>query len=151
MLLQDTVREQAGKRPDAVAVVFNGQSVSYRELEESGNRLARLLKAAGCRKGDRIGLLLPKSIPALVGMLGALKAECVYVPLDTASPAARLAKIIEVSEPRCILAAGSATNLLKALLSGDGPRNSPQVGWLEPRKPVHAGIEAAFSGAVLPS
>src|SRR5437870_7183109 len=115
-LLQDSVRDQGERQPESVAVVFNQQTITYRELEESGNRLARLLRASGCEKGDRVGLLLPKSIPAIVGMLGAVKAGCVYVPMDTASPAARLAKIIDASEPKCILAISSTTNLLEAAL-----------------------------------
>src|SRR5690349_13361585 len=97
-LLQDTVRAQAELNPDAVALVYKELTATYQELEDSGARLARALRLAGCRKGDRVGLLLPKSIPAIVGMLGTLKAGCVYVPLDAASPAARLAKIIDASD-----------------------------------------------------
>src|SRR4051812_34313536 len=112
MLLQHTVRNQAKWQPDAIAVVFNEQRLTYRELELQSNQLARLLKRTGCRKGDRIALLLPKSISALVGMLAALKAECIYVPLDTGSPAARLLKILERCEPSCILATDSTKLLL---------------------------------------
>jgi amino acid adenylation domain-containing protein len=140
MLLQHTVRDQAEQRPEAVAIVLNQQTMSYRELEESGNRLARLLKAVGCEKGDRVALLLPKSIPALVGMLGTLKAECVYVPMDTASPAARLAKIIHASEPRCILTVDSTLNLLNALRTEADLQHSVRVGSLDPGKPADNGF-----------
>src|SRR5262245_57865442 len=102
MLLHETVRYQAERAPDAPAAVFKEQRVTYRELEEQSNQIARILKAEQCQQGDRIGLLLPKSIPALVGMLGTLKAACVYVPMDTASPPARLAKIIDAAEPTYI-------------------------------------------------
>jgi amino acid adenylation domain-containing protein len=131
MLLQDTVRGQAEARPEAVAVVYKQQRATYGALEASANRLARALAAAGCGKGDRVGLLLPKSIPAIVGMLGTLKAGCVYVPLDAASPAARLEKIIDAADPRCILAVGATEKLLGACL-GDRPI---QVGWMEPGRP----------------
>jgi amino acid adenylation domain-containing protein len=134
MLLQHTVRDQAARRPEASAIVFNQQRVTYGELEESSNRLARLLKMAGCEKGDRVGLLLPKSIPALVGMLGSLKAGCVYVPLDTASPSARLAKIIDAAEPNFILTVGASANLLNASLP-DSLQKSVRVGWMESGKP----------------
>jgi amino acid adenylation domain-containing protein len=131
-LLHEIVRHQAERRPEAVAAVLNRQNVSYRELEESGNRLARLLIKTGCHRGDRVGLLLPKSIPALVGMLGTLKAGCIYVPMDTASPAARLAKIIDAAEPKCILATGATSNLLYAALSDQPLRRSVHVGLMEP-------------------
>src|SRR4051794_9691148 len=108
MLLQETVSRQAQRRPGSTAIVYKGDSLTYGELENSSNRLARLLIDAGCREGDRVGLLAPKSIRTLVGMLAILKAGCVYVPMDTSSPAARLAKIVDVAEPRCILAAASA-------------------------------------------
>jgi amino acid adenylation domain-containing protein len=131
-LIQDTVFEQAEQRPEAVAVVCNQQRMTYLELEELSNRLARLLGNAGCQKGDRIGLLLPKSIPALVGMLGALKAECIYVPLDTTSPAVRLAKIIDAAEPSCILVTGATENLLSASLVDHPMRKSLRVASMEP-------------------
>jgi amino acid adenylation domain-containing protein len=143
MLLQDTVRGQAERNPEAIAVVFKDHSVTYRELEERSNQLARLLKMAGCEKGDRVGLLVPKSIPALVGMLGALKAGCVYVPMDKASPAARLVKIIDACEPRCILAMNATAKLLDVSLSDYRMRQRVRVGWLEPGESGEAPV--AFS------
>jgi acyl-CoA synthetase (AMP-forming)/AMP-acid ligase II len=140
MLLQDTVCDQAERNPEAVAVVFQTQSVTYGELEERSNQLARLLKLAGCQKGDRIGLLLPKSIPALVGMLGALKAGCIYVPMDRASQAARLTKIIDAAEPSCILAVDATAKLLDASLADYRMRKHVRVGWLEPFKLVERSL-----------
>lgn len=145
MLLQHTVRTQAERRPEAVAMVSDRQEVTYGELEESSNRLAQLLKAAGCKRGDRIGILMPKSIQAILGMLGTLKAECIYVPMDTASPAPRLAKIVQVCEPKCILAEAATGSLLNALLSDRQTGSSAQVGWLEPGLPADASLKIAFS------
>ena len=116
-LLQHWVTRQAEHRPDAVAVVMNQDRLTYGHLEESSNRLARLLRAAGCEKGDRICFLMPKSPAAIVSMLGILKADCMHVPLDPASPAARVAKIIHACESRWILAAGPVEKLLDALRS----------------------------------
>src|SRR5256884_9622351 len=81
-LLQQWVTEQAERRPDATAVVMDGARMTYEELEASSNRLARTLKAAGCQQGDRVALLLAKSPLAIVSMVGTLKADCTYVPLD---------------------------------------------------------------------
>src|SRR5437660_1008027 len=88
-LLQQWVTEQAERRPDATAVVMDGARMTYEELEASSNRLARTLKAAGCQQGDRVALLLAKSPLAIVSMVGTLKADCTYVPLDASSPAPR--------------------------------------------------------------
>jgi amino acid adenylation domain-containing protein len=141
-LLQDTVASQAERIPEAVAVVFKDERITYRELEELSNQLARLLQMAGCHKGDRVGMLLRKSVPALVGMLGALKAGCIYVPMDVASPAARLAKIIESSEPSCILTGDATAKLLHASLP-EYVRKQVRIGWLEPTG--SAEVPAAFS------
>src|SRR5207244_4209066 len=81
-LLQQWVTEQAERRPDATAVVMHGARLTYEELDASSNRLARTLKATGCEQGDRVGLMLAKSPLAIVSMVGTLKADCTYVPLD---------------------------------------------------------------------
>ena len=98
-LLHETVSRQAETRPDATAVVMDGQQLTYGELEASSNRLARLLRDTGCRRGDRVGLLIPKSPEAVLAMFGAMKADCTYVPIDVASPATRVEKILRSCEP----------------------------------------------------
>ena len=130
-LLQQWVTEQAERRPDATAVVMDGARMTYEELEASSNRLARTLKAAGCQQGDRVALLLAKSPLAIVSMVGTLKADCTYVPLDASSPAPRVAKIVESAEPRVILAEARAASLLSTLLSNARLRRSTAVGWMD--------------------
>jgi amino acid adenylation domain-containing protein len=112
--LQDWLARQADGRPEAAAIVFRGESTTYGELEESSNRLARTLKNRGCVRGDRVALFLPKSPRALIAMFAALKADCIYVPVDTASPANRLERILRNCDSRCIVAEESgASKLLK--------------------------------------
>ena len=94
-LLQDWVTEQAEKRPESSAVVSNGARLTYAELDTRSNQLARLLGDRGCRQGDRIGLLTPKSPEAIVALLAIYKADCIYVPLNPSSPATRLKKILD--------------------------------------------------------
>src|SRR5436309_9617413 len=127
-LLQQWVTEQAERRPDATAVVMYGARLTYEELDASSNRLARPLKATGCEQGDRVGLMLATSPLAIVSMVGTLKADCTYVPLDPSSPAPRVAKIVESAEPRVILAEARAASLLSTLLSSARPRRAPAVG-----------------------
>ena len=136
-LLQQGVTAQAQARPEATALVFKGTRLSYGALEESSNRLAHLLKQAGCRRGDRIGLLMPKMPAAIVAMLGALKADAIYVPMDPASPAARLARVLEISDCRFILAAGSVGQGLRDALAAASLRERPVIGWLDEENVSH--------------
>jgi len=75
MLLQQGVTAQAEARPEATALVFKGARLTYAALEEASNRLARVLKEAGCRRGDRVGLLMPKMPAAIMAMLGHAKSR----------------------------------------------------------------------------
>jgi len=130
-LLQHGVSAQAEARPDAVALVFKDTRLTYGALEEASNRLAHLLKDAGCRRGDRVGLLMPKMPTAIVAMLGALKADTIYVPMDPASPAVRQARVLEVSDCRCILAAGPVGPMLRDALATATLQQRPVIGWLD--------------------
>jgi amino acid adenylation domain-containing protein len=145
MLLQHTISRAAERRPEATALVDGKQRLTYGDLDILSNRIARLLVASGCRKGDRVALLLPKSIRAIAGMLGTLKAGGIYVPMDTASPPARLQRIIDICEPACILAAGPAAPLLNALRPERGMGDGVRVGWLDDADPPDPRFDAAFA------
>ncbi len=112
--LQDYVTRQAERRPDASALVDGDLRVTYEALETRANRLARLLRER-VRRGDRIGLLLPKSPAAIAAMLASLKLGAIYVPLDPESPAARLEKILRAAECAVLLASAPAVPLLRRL------------------------------------
>jgi amino acid adenylation domain-containing protein len=144
-LLQHGPSAQAYRRPEATALTFRGEGVSYGALEADSNRLARLLLESGCRRGDRIVLMVPKSPTAVIGMLGALKADCVYVPLDPSIPAARAVKILARSDPRLILADGHADALVEQVLSDQSFRGRPQVGWLGRQPPESRSFRPVFS------
>ena len=143
--LQDLLTVQAERRPEADALVFKGLSTTYAELEQRSNRLARALQSAGCSHGDRVALLLPKSPQAIVAMFAALKADCIYVPIDTASPVARIQRILQKCECRCILAEQSTASLLNELLTQGSVVNSTRVGWLDNGAPLSGRVSPAFS------
>lgn len=126
--LQDLVAYQAARRPDAVALAGR-EPCSYGELEASANRLARRLRRLGVRPGDRVCLLAPKSARAITAIVGVLKAGGIYVPLDVASPAPRLARMVAACDDRWLLADGPVAPLIEALAPAwaGGP---PVVGWL---------------------
>jgi acyl-coenzyme A synthetase/AMP-(fatty) acid ligase len=128
-LLQSWVAQQAEARPNATAIVMGRESLTYGQLETSSNQLARVLQQGGCKKGDRICILMPKSPAAIVSMIGILKAGCMHVPIDTATPAARIRHIFDSCENRWVLAAGRVTSLLDELLSDQTLRARTAVGW----------------------
>jgi amino acid adenylation domain-containing protein len=97
--------------PEQTAVAMDGERLSYAKLEAASNRLARLLIERGTQKGDRVCLLQPKSPRAIVSMLATLKAGGVYVPIDVASPAVRVQRILDVAEPRVVLTSQAAAKL----------------------------------------
>src|SRR5690349_9279603 len=130
-LLQHAITAQAERRPDAIAVVMDGTSLSYAELESASNRLARRLRASGVERGDRVALLLSKSPRAIVAILATLKAGAIYVPLDPHSPAARLGPMLTRTEARCLLTELAAGPLAAALLGDRAGRDAPAVGWLD--------------------
>jgi len=79
--------EQVDKTPDAMAVAFEGRTLTYRELNEQANRLAyRLRHSRGIGREDRVGVLLKRSERLIVALLGIWKAGAVYVPIDAGYP-----------------------------------------------------------------
>lgn len=103
--LQVWASAQAERRPEATALVMDGERVSYGAFEALSNRIAHCLRAAGCENGDRVCLLLPKSTMAIAAIHGVLKAGGIYVPVDPDGPAQRVARVIEACRPTVILAA----------------------------------------------
>jgi len=85
----------AARTPDTVAACFEEQRLTYRELNERANRLARHLAGQGVRRESLVGVLLERSADMLVAVLAVLKAGGTYVPLDPGYPTDRLAFIIE--------------------------------------------------------
>ncbi|MGP0030356.1 MAG: amino acid adenylation domain-containing protein [Acidimicrobiales bacterium] len=93
-LLTELLGAAARDHPDHTAVVDRERSVTYRELDRRTNQVARLLTEADVRAGDRVGVLLEKSLESILAVYGVLKAGAAYVPLDVHAPPARLAHIM---------------------------------------------------------
>ncbi|WP_328408500.1 amino acid adenylation domain-containing protein [Streptomyces violaceus] len=88
-------REQALARPDAVAVVDEHRSLTYRQAAELSSQLAHHLIARGLGHEQVVGISLARSADMVIGLLAALQAGCAFVPLDPQWPAARRAVVIE--------------------------------------------------------
>jgi non-ribosomal peptide synthetase component F len=91
LLFEETARRFEARD----AVVTDDRVWSYREIDERANQVARVLIGAGVRPGDRIGLLLDRTVETYVGLLAVMKAKAAWVPLATAFPAERIAYILE--------------------------------------------------------
>ncbi|WP_052433231.1 non-ribosomal peptide synthetase [Streptacidiphilus carbonis] len=94
---------QAAATPDAVAVECDGESVTYRELDERSSRLARVLAGRGVGPEDLVGVALPRTVELVTGLLGVLKAGGAYVPIDPRYPSRRLDVILAEASPRLVL------------------------------------------------
>jgi L-proline---[L-prolyl-carrier protein] ligase len=102
-MLHHLLRESAARHPDRTAVIDRAESMTYRELDEASARLAGELRARGVRPGTRVGLYLDKSLHAIVAVWGVLRSGAAYVPLDVASPAKRVALIVDNADLCSIL------------------------------------------------
>ncbi|MGW7413542.1 amino acid adenylation domain-containing protein [Streptomyces sp. NPDC054863] len=101
--LTELLESAARSYPDAVAVIDADGKLTYTELHERANRLARLLLDRGAGPESVVGLLLPRSAGTLVAMLAVLKAGAAYLPLDPGYPAERLRFMIEDAAPHTVL------------------------------------------------
>jgi amino acid adenylation domain-containing protein len=148
-LLQTAITERANARPESRAVLLQDGGLTYGELEATSNRLARMLRELDCRRGERVAVLMPKTPAAVAALLGVLKADAAYVPLDPAGPAARLARILETCDCHSILAARSAAALLQATLASARLERRPLVGWLDAAAAPETDLTATFTSADL--
>ncbi|HLL47353.1 MAG TPA: condensation domain-containing protein, partial [Longimicrobiaceae bacterium] len=105
---------QAARRPAGVAVSFQGEALTYGELDRRSNRLARWLRARGVGPEVPVGLCMERSPEVVVAILGVLKAGGAYVPLDPAHPPERLAYAVQDSGVRLVLAQGGVLDRLPA-------------------------------------
>ncbi|MCY7981621.1 non-ribosomal peptide synthetase DhbF [Bacillus inaquosorum] len=101
--LPEQFEKQAALSPDAIAVVYENQSLSYAELNERANRLARMLISEGVGPEQFVALALPRSLEMAVGLLAVLKAGAAYLPLDPDYPADRIAFMLEDAQPAFIM------------------------------------------------
>ena len=90
---------QVARTPEAVAVTFEGRSLTYRDLEEAANRLAHLLADHGAGPGQCVALLFTRSVEAIVAILAVLKTGAAYLAIDPAHPDARIEFMLADAAP----------------------------------------------------
>ncbi len=113
----DLFEAQVERSPETIAVVCEGQSLTYRELNDTANQVAHALSQAGVGQESIVAVLDRRGIPFLTMMLGVLKAGGVYMPLDPTHPSARWSRLIELSRTAVVLAAESFRTSLQGASS----------------------------------
>ncbi|MBI3418286.1 MAG: amino acid adenylation domain-containing protein [Verrucomicrobia bacterium] len=123
LCLHQLFEAQARRRPEALAVTFENESLTYAQLNARANQLARRLRAAGVRPETLVALYVERSLDMMVGVFGILKSGGAYVPLDPAYPAERLRYMLEDSQAPVVVTqarlAGDLTGLNATILCLD--------------------------------
>ncbi|WP_262414560.1 amino acid adenylation domain-containing protein [Streptomyces sp. ST1015] len=146
--LPDLFAEQARRRRDAPAVVHEGRTLSYAELDDRSTRLARLLMDRGARPDTVVALALPRGVDFVVGLVATLKAGAAYLPADPQLPDERLQFVLKGVRPVVVLTTGEPAGrfpgpvlvLDEAALDAASPaplRDSERGGPLLPGHPVY--------------
>ncbi|MFE3946037.1 amino acid adenylation domain-containing protein [Streptomyces sp. NPDC059118] len=116
--LPDLFEAQVVRSPGAVAVVHEGESLSYAELNARANRLAHLLVAEGVGPEDLVAVCLPRSVDLVVALLAVVKAGAAYLPLDPDYPVERLATTLADSRPAALVTSSADIGISMAVDSG---------------------------------
>lgn len=113
--------ESTDKYPDKEALRFQGEAITYRELDRCTNQVARVLRQSGVKRGDRVGFFLHKSPASVISIFAILKAGGVYVPLDPAAPAKRVAYITRNCQIQVLLTANEKMAAVSELFAEGTP------------------------------
>jgi amino acid adenylation domain-containing protein len=114
-LIHELFEAQVARTPQATAVVFAGETLSYAELNARANQLAHALRAQGVGSEGRVAICVERGLEMIVGILGILKAGGGYVPLDPVYPQERLAYMLADARPKAVLTQAGLQAILPAL------------------------------------
>ncbi|HTI15983.1 MAG TPA: non-ribosomal peptide synthase/polyketide synthase [Dictyobacter sp.] len=112
--LPELIEQQIERTPDAIALVYNDQFLTYRELNAHANQVAHLLRQHGIGPDQPVALYVERSLHTLIGMLGILKAGGTYIPLDPSFPPERLQFMLEDAHPHVLLTQQSLVQTIRS-------------------------------------
>ena len=103
-IIAELFEEQANKTPNKIAVVFEGKQLTYKEVNEKANQLARYLREEKkIKPNDKIGVMLPRSLELITTLLGVFKSGACYIPIDPTYPEKRIDYMLENSNAKLLL------------------------------------------------
>ena len=103
LCIHQLFESQVEKTPDAIAVRFEDEQLTYRELNAQANQLACYLRGLGVQTDELVGIAMERSVKMIVGLFGILKAGASYLPLDPSYPKERIAAILQDAQPQILL------------------------------------------------
>lgn len=115
MLVQEFLESSADRLPDKVALIGDGQRLTYPEVEAQANRLANALLAQGLQRGDRVVLFLPNCLELAIAIFAVLKAGGVFVPLNPSTKSDKCAYILNNCQARVLVTSGRQADLAQQL------------------------------------
>ncbi len=115
MLVQEFLESSADRLPDKVALIGDGQRLTYAEVEAQANRLANALLAQGLQRGDRVVLFLPNCLELAIAIFAVLKAGGVFVPLNPSTKSDKCAYILNNCQARVLITSGRQADLAQQL------------------------------------
>ncbi|MCX7807589.1 MAG: LLM class flavin-dependent oxidoreductase, partial [Deltaproteobacteria bacterium] len=101
--IHEIIEASVDQHPQKTAVVFENQTITYRELDEASNQLAHFISQRSLEPDDRVAIFLPRSIEMVIGVLATWKAGAAYLPVDPSYPEERIVFYLEDSEAKLIL------------------------------------------------
>lgn len=116
MLVHEFLQQSAASRPDKVALICDGQRLTYQQIEEDTNRVANSLLAAGVQRGDRVAIWLPNSVEAVLAVFGILKAGATFLVLNATTKIDKLTYVLNNCEAVALLAAGRHVKVVERLM-----------------------------------
>ena len=108
----DLFEDQATKTPAAIAVVFEGEQFSYKQLNEKANQLAHYLRSRGIKKETIVPICIERSLEMIVGILGILKSGGAYIPIDPEYPEERIKFMLKDSKAKMVVSSSSGSKKL---------------------------------------
>jgi amino acid adenylation domain-containing protein len=152
--LAEYLETSAARYPDRTAVVDScGQSLTYSDLNRQADALAGFLCASGVKRGDRVGVVLPKHAQAVVALFGIMKAGAAYVPVDMSAPLERGRAILADCQIRAVIVDAAALDVIPHRDQQEGVAPTVIVSGRSEARPREATTswEVALDHAGLPS
>jgi acyl-CoA synthetase (AMP-forming)/AMP-acid ligase II len=116
LMVHDFLEQSAQRTPDKVALVCDGQRLTYAQIDALANRLAHALREHGVERGDRVGLFLPNSVELVVGIFATLKANAVFVVINHTTKREKLSHLVDHCHATAMVTSAQQIQLTRDLL-----------------------------------